>query len=130
MRASGSWGRRRPSCNHRDRQLLDARVVAGERPAAAARRGRGFSVAAAVGSRRRTAVSALCRSISSEGRTSSANSRAAASAEVSHSSEKFVTGEVVMVLWTVEREMEVAGGGGRRIGVLGLRVCAAAPPRA
>ena len=64
-----------------------------------------------MGSRRRTAVSALCRSISSsEGRTSSANSRAAANVEVSHSSEeKFVTGEAVMVLWTVEREMEVAG---------------------
>ena len=47
----------------------------------------------------------------------SANSRAAASAEVSHSSEeKFVMGEVVMVLWMVEREMEVASGGGRRIG--------------
>jgi len=56
----------------------------------------------------------------------STNLRAAASAEVSHSSEeKFITGEVVMV----EREMEVAGGGGRRIGVLGLRASAAAPPR-
>ena len=46
---------------------------------------------------------------------------------MSHSSEeKFVTGEVVMVLWMVEQEMEVAGGGGRRIGVLGLQVLARA----
>ena len=60
----------------------------------------------------------------------STNLRAAASAEVSHSSEeKFVMGEVVMVLWMVEREMEVAGRGGRHIGVLGLRASAAAPPR-
>ena len=35
-----------------------------------------------------------------------------------------------MVLWTVEREMEVAGGGGHRIDVLGLRASVAAPPRA
>ena len=46
---------------------------------------------------------------------------------MSHSSkEKFITGEVVMVLWTVEREMEVVGGGGRRIGVLGQQVLARA----
>ena len=50
---------------------------------------------------------------------------------MSHSSEeKFVTGEVVMVLWMVEREMEVTGGGGRRISVLGLQASVATPPRA
>lgn len=123
-------GHHRPSYNHHDRQLLDARTVVGDQPTATTRRGHGFLVAAVVGSQRRTAMSVLCRFISSsEGPTLSANSRATASVEVSHSSEeKFVTEEVVMVLWTVEREMEVTSGGGHRIGMLGLWVSVATPP--